>query len=113
MDESRFNQQAWMELHDLERRMQQDLALQEKRKQICEHLLLDATIACFYADAVQYGRAPLPTCTHKPRGLAASGRCGIGSEFPRGFSPFFCWISSRRNEGPHGRYQRLAAQYQH
>jgi hypothetical protein len=113
MDESRFNQQAWMELHDLERRMQQDLALQEKRKQICEHLLLDATIACFYADAVQYGRAPLPTCTHKPRGLAASGRCGIGSEFPRGFSPFFLLDSSRRNEGPHGRYQRLAAQYQH
>jgi len=56
MDESQFIQQAWMQLHDLEQRLQQDRALQEKLNQICKRLSLDATIACFYADAVQYGR---------------------------------------------------------
>ena len=56
MDESQFNQQAWMQLHDLEQRLQQDHALHERLKQICKRLSLNATIACFYADAVQYGR---------------------------------------------------------
>jgi len=56
MDESQFIQQAWMQLHDLEQRLQQDRALQEELKQICKRRSLDATTACFYADAVQYGR---------------------------------------------------------